>query len=216
MPRASTRSRPGSTACLRRWARAASASRWNRSARLPMTAASNSARSVRRCGCASGPKRRCRFSSAATWTRSTRSTVRSSTVRQLDADRLNGPGVADLKGGLLVMWLALSALERSPHRDRIGWEVLFNPDEEIGSRRVGAFVGGSGQAPSSRPDLRAGLCRWQSRIGAQRQRQFRSGHQRPRRACRPQSGRRPQRNCSGVGTDHRVECPERPARRPDA
>jgi glutamate carboxypeptidase len=55
-------------------------------------------------------------------------------VRQLDADRLNGPGVADLKGGLLVMWLALSALERSPHRDRIGWEVLFNPDEEIGSR----------------------------------------------------------------------------------
>lgn len=55
-------------------------------------------------------------------------------VRELDADRLNGPGVADLKGGLLVMWLALSALERSPHRDRIGWEVLFNPDEEIGSR----------------------------------------------------------------------------------
>lgn len=47
---------------------------------------------------------------------------------------LNGPGVADLKGGLLVMWLALQALEQSPHRDRIGWEVLLNPDEEIGSR----------------------------------------------------------------------------------
>ena len=56
------------------------------------------------------------------------------TVRELDTDRLNGPGVADLKGGLLVMFLALSALERSPHRERIGWEVLFNPDEEIGSR----------------------------------------------------------------------------------
>jgi len=55
-------------------------------------------------------------------------------VRALDEDRLNGPGVADLKGGLLVMWLALSALERSPHRERIGWEVLFNPDEEIDSR----------------------------------------------------------------------------------
>jgi glutamate carboxypeptidase len=55
-------------------------------------------------------------------------------VREIDADHLNGPGVADLKGGLLVMWLALSALERSPHRERIGWEVLFNPDEEIGSR----------------------------------------------------------------------------------
>ena len=49
-------------------------------------------------------------------------------------DRLNGPGVADLKGGLLAMFLALSALEQSPHRERIGWEVLFNPDEEIGSQ----------------------------------------------------------------------------------
>lgn len=49
-------------------------------------------------------------------------------------DRLRGPGVADLKGGLLAMRLALGALEASPHRDRIGWEVLFNPDEEIGSQ----------------------------------------------------------------------------------
>ncbi|MBL6751450.1 MAG: hydrolase [Nevskia sp.] len=49
------------------------------------------------------------------------------------ADRLHGPGVADLKGGLLVLWLALGALEQSPHRERIGWEVLLNPDEEIGS-----------------------------------------------------------------------------------
>lgn len=53
--------------------------------------------------------------------------------RAVDADTLNGPGVADLKGGLLVMFLALSALERSPWKDRIGWEILFNPDEEIGS-----------------------------------------------------------------------------------
>jgi glutamate carboxypeptidase len=55
-------------------------------------------------------------------------------TRSVGEDQLNGPGVADLKGGLLVMWLALDALERSPHRDRIGWEVLMNPDEEIGSR----------------------------------------------------------------------------------
>jgi glutamate carboxypeptidase len=48
-------------------------------------------------------------------------------------DTLHGPGVADLKGGLLVMWAALAALERSPWRERIGWEVLLNPDEEIGS-----------------------------------------------------------------------------------
>jgi glutamate carboxypeptidase len=49
-------------------------------------------------------------------------------------DRIHGPGVADLKGGLLVMYLALSALERSPWREHIGWEVLWNPDEEIGSQ----------------------------------------------------------------------------------
>lgn len=54
--------------------------------------------------------------------------------RQDSDDSLHGPGVADLKGGLLVMWTALAALEQSPHRDRIGWEVLLNPDEEIGSR----------------------------------------------------------------------------------
>lgn len=54
-------------------------------------------------------------------------------ARVIDRDTLGGPGVADLKGGLLVMLLALAALERSPARERIGWEVLFNPDEEIGS-----------------------------------------------------------------------------------
>lgn len=54
-------------------------------------------------------------------------------VRSDGDDRLHGPGVADLKGGLMAMWAALSVLEASPHRDRIGWEVLFNPDEEVGS-----------------------------------------------------------------------------------
>jgi glutamate carboxypeptidase len=55
-------------------------------------------------------------------------------TRAVGDDRLNGPGVADLKGGLLAMFLALSALEQSEQRERIGWEVLFNPDEEIGSQ----------------------------------------------------------------------------------
>lgn len=54
-------------------------------------------------------------------------------ARVTGQDTVGGPGVADLKGGLLVMLLALSALERSPQRDRLGWEVLLNPDEEIGS-----------------------------------------------------------------------------------
>lgn len=55
-------------------------------------------------------------------------------VKWLDDDTLNGPGVADLKGGLMVMLNAIAALERSPWADRIGWEILFNPDEEIGSQ----------------------------------------------------------------------------------
>ena len=54
-------------------------------------------------------------------------------AREVNADTLHGPGIADLKGGLLAMWLALAALERSPWKERIGWEVLLNPDEEIGS-----------------------------------------------------------------------------------
>lgn len=53
--------------------------------------------------------------------------------RKIDDNILNGPGVADLKGGLVVMLYALMALERSPFASQIGWQVLFNPDEEIGS-----------------------------------------------------------------------------------
>lgn len=52
---------------------------------------------------------------------------------RVSEDILNGPGVADLKGGLVVMLHALMALERSPFAENIGWQVLINPDEEIGS-----------------------------------------------------------------------------------
>jgi len=53
--------------------------------------------------------------------------------RWLNDDRLNGPGVADAKGGAVVMLHALEALEKSSLAGRIGWEVILNPDEEIGS-----------------------------------------------------------------------------------
>ncbi len=55
------------------------------------------------------------------------------TVKMLQDGVMNGPGVADLKGGLVVMLHALMALERSNVAQQIGWQVLFNPDEEIGS-----------------------------------------------------------------------------------
>jgi glutamate carboxypeptidase len=53
--------------------------------------------------------------------------------RFLDADTLNAPGAADMKGGILVMLAALECLEHSPYADKIGYEVLLNADEEIGS-----------------------------------------------------------------------------------
>lgn len=53
--------------------------------------------------------------------------------RRLDDDRLNGPGVADMKGGLLVMATALEAFERFGARAALGFTALISPDEEIGS-----------------------------------------------------------------------------------
>ncbi|MEJ6790465.1 hydrolase [Brevundimonas sp. BR2-1] len=46
---------------------------------------------------------------------------------------LNGPGIADMKGGISVMLAALEAFEAHPGRERVGWTVLLSPDEEIGS-----------------------------------------------------------------------------------
>jgi len=54
-------------------------------------------------------------------------------TRWLEDGVLNGPGVADMKGGLAVMLAALKAVERSPAADRIGYEVVINSDEEVGS-----------------------------------------------------------------------------------
>lgn len=54
-------------------------------------------------------------------------------ARYLDGDTLNAPGGADMKGGLLIMLYALKAIETSPLAERIGYEVLINADEEIGS-----------------------------------------------------------------------------------
>ena len=54
-------------------------------------------------------------------------------TRWLEDGVLNGPGVADMKGGIAVMLAALKAVERSPAGDRIGYEVVINSDEEVGS-----------------------------------------------------------------------------------
>jgi glutamate carboxypeptidase len=46
---------------------------------------------------------------------------------------LNGPGVADMKGGIAVMLAALTALEASPWAPDLGYEVVLNADEEVSS-----------------------------------------------------------------------------------
>lgn len=60
--------------------------------------------------------------------------------RLIDADTLNAPGGADMKGGILVMLYALMAVERSRFADRIGYEVVLNADEEIGSPGSAAIL----------------------------------------------------------------------------
>lgn len=61
------------------------------------------------------------------------------TCRWLDATTLNGPGVTDMKGGLIVMLAALEAFEQTPHAANLGWEVLITPDEETGSHGTRAI-----------------------------------------------------------------------------
>jgi glutamate carboxypeptidase len=53
---------------------------------------------------------------------------------------LGGPGVADMKGGIAVMLAALKAVEASPVSARIGYQVVINSDEEVGSLGSAALL----------------------------------------------------------------------------
>ncbi|WP_066806211.1 hydrolase [Sphingomonas asaccharolytica] len=58
----------------------------------------------------------------------------------LDPNTLNGPGVADMKGGLALLLAALKAVEASPLASRIGYDVMINSDEETGSFSSSALI----------------------------------------------------------------------------
>jgi glutamate carboxypeptidase len=58
----------------------------------------------------------------------------------LDGATLNGPGVADMKGGIAVMLHALMAFEASAHASALGYDVLINSDEETGSLASAALI----------------------------------------------------------------------------
>ncbi|EZP81413.1 Acetylornithine deacetylase/succinyldiaminopimelate desuccinylase-like deacylase [Novosphingobium resinovorum] len=56
----------------------------------------------------------------------------------LDADTLNGPGTADMKGGLSLMLAGLLAFEQGT--PMMGYDVLINSDEETGSLSSAALI----------------------------------------------------------------------------
>lgn len=61
-------------------------------------------------------------------------------IVELESGILNGPGLADMKGGLSVMLGALQLLEQSEYSGRIGYDVMINSDEEVGSGSSASLI----------------------------------------------------------------------------
>ncbi len=61
-------------------------------------------------------------------------------VKQTDENTLTGPGVADAKGGMVVLLKTLEAFEHMPFAKNIGWKLILNSDEELGSPCSGTLL----------------------------------------------------------------------------
>jgi glutamate carboxypeptidase len=117
--------------------------------------------------------------------------------RWLDDETLNGPGVADMKGGIAVILAALAAFETSVAAAGVGYDVMINSDEETGSLASAALIAelARGKAaaltyePSALPDG--------TLAGARGQRQLFADRHRPLRPRRAQSAGRAQRDRRG-------------------
>lgn len=72
-------------------------------------------------------------------------------IKPVDNERLGGPGLADMKGGLSVLLEALATFEAGPFKETLGYHIVITPDEEIGNfasahaleaaARSGAMIG---------------------------------------------------------------------------
>ena len=82
------------------------------------------------------------------------------TLREVGPGIINGPGTADMKGGIAVMLAALRAFETSADASALGYDVLINSDEETGSTSSAALIARLAQGkiaaltyePSALPD----------------------------------------------------------------
>lgn len=61
-------------------------------------------------------------------------------VTQTDQNILTGPGVADAKGGMVILLKTLEAFERMSFAKNIGWKLILNSDEELGSPCSGTLL----------------------------------------------------------------------------
>ena len=61
-------------------------------------------------------------------------------IRELEPGVLNGPGLADMKGGIAVIAEALMAFESSSMAASLGYDVMINSDEEVGSQSSAPLI----------------------------------------------------------------------------